>query len=245
MEIFKYVYFLTIAVIVVQAIFAKEKRLNWPLIVSAIGIHCYYFFGWEGIAFLLAAGIISTVIELISLKTPFNVFGVSYRYDLKNTMFPSRIVLGEVFPIEVTAAWVLFKYLSFFLSSLILERLGVGGILRILFSAFTLVSFDFLLDPYAVAKGGWKWKRSGIFFGIPWQNFFGWFIVGVVTSFFAPHTQVVGVKDIVMGIPIIVVSFLFPLQFGKKLFSMDRVKGIIALVPLSLILLVSLYSLLA
>lgn len=245
MELLKILYFLLLGIHIVQSIFAKKIKLNWVLILTAVAIHSFYFFGWEGVIFLIATGIISTAAELASLKTPLNVFGVLYRYDLGNKIFPSKFVLGKVFPIEVSAAWVLLKYLSIFMSIIIITPLGINGLLKVVISALILVSFDLLLDPYAVSEGAWRWSKSGILFDIPWQNFLGWFIVGFITSLLFINMKILDINDVVMAVPVFVVSALFPILLGGRLLSLDKTKGIMALLPLTSVILIGLYFLFA
>jgi len=240
MDLLKVLYFITLVVYVLQCIFARRIKLNWALIIVAVVIHSIYFFGWEGVAFILVTGVVSTAAELISLKTPFNIFGVSYKYDLSNNIFPSKIVFGKVYPIEVTAAWILLKYLSFFLVSFIAFHLNISVIIKALLSALVLVSFDLLLDPYAVFQGAWKWSKPGKFFEIPWRNFLGWFVVGFIISLIFINLKPIEMRDTAMIIPVFVVCALFPGLLGGKLISLSKIKGIIALLPLVFFIIVGL-----
>jgi putative membrane protein len=151
--------------------------------VVAIGIHGMYFFGFSIVHFLLLTAIISTAAELISLKTRINFFGVSYRYLPDPQYFSSKIRLLGVYPIEVVFAWVIFKYLSFCLALLIVEAFGLPRVIDILLPPLILVSVDLILDPVSVNINKlWEWKKGGRYFGIPLQNFVGWYMVGLVTS---------------------------------------------------------------
>lgn len=240
MEILKILYFLLLGIFIIQCIYAKQIKPNWALIVAAVAVHSLYFFSWEGIIFLITTGIISTTAELISLKTPINVFGVSYRYDLGNKFFPSRFVLGKVLPVEVSAAWVLLKYLSLFISLVILSPLSIDGLSKAVISSILLVSFDFILDPYAVSEGAWKWSKQGTLFNVPWQNFLGWFIVGFIISVLFTNLKTSKIDDVVMVIPVFVVSALFPISLGGRLISISNFKGALVLMPLTLFILIGL-----
>jgi len=44
-------------------------------------------------------------------------------------------------------------------------------------SALAATAWDLFLDPQLVSWRIWTWRRSGGYFGIPWQNFLGWLIV--------------------------------------------------------------------
>ena len=58
----------------------------------------------------------------------------------------------------------------------------------ILLSSLLLASIDLIYDPVAVANGNWEWEGHKIsnelslssWFGIPWSNYLGWFLVGLM-----------------------------------------------------------------
>lgn len=62
---------------------------------------------------------------------------------------------------------------------------------RLAFAALTGVAFtawDLYLDPQMVARGLWTWAEPSGYFGIPWINFFGWWLTSsVVTYVIAPR----------------------------------------------------------
>lgn len=234
MELFKVLYFIVFGLCVIDTLFSGKKRLNWILVIIALSLHAIYFFGVTGVVFLTAVGIISTIAELVSLKTSINVFGVPYRYNLTDRWFSSRIVLGKVLPIEVSGAWIFLKYLSFFITSMITVQFGIGGISKAFIAALALVSFDFIIDPIAVSNGTWTWKRSGIFFGVPWENFRGWFLIGLVTSLLFLDLKLSINPDYGMSLPIILTSAIFLTTLGKELISRNKIMGLLANIPLLL-----------
>lgn len=50
----------------------------------------------------------------------------------------------------------------------------------ILISALLLVIFDLVFDPIATAETFWIWDSTGLYYGVPFQNFIGWFITGLI-----------------------------------------------------------------
>lgn len=221
-----------------QSYLAHRIKLNWVIILLAVGFHAYYSFGLTGIWFLVVAAVISTIAELISLKTRFNVFGVTYRYDLGHKLFPSRISLMGVYPLEVTAAWVLLKYLSFYLVSVV-------GVNNLIIAGLALVSFDLIVDPVAVYVGAWKWAKPGKFFGVPWQNFLGWFLIGIATS--APFLGLSPTKgyEPVMFAPVLIIWAIIPWWLGRIPLRISFTKGFLAISPTVLFLLLGLWRLVA
>ena len=67
-----------------------------------------------------------------------------------------------------------------------------------------MTSIDLLIDPLAAnALGYWKWESGGPFYGIPWSNFLGWFVVSLILFALArqravpsPHTAWIGLSVI-------------------------------------------------
>ena len=39
------------------------------------------------------------------------------------------------------------------------------------------VTYDLFTDPVATAIGLWSWRTSGVWFGVPIENFLGWFLI--------------------------------------------------------------------
>lgn len=243
MEAVKYVYYALVLLFIYQYFAASRIRLNWILITFAVCAHAFYFFGFIGILFLATIAVISTTAELLSLKTKWNVFGVTYRYTRGHELFPSTIMIGNVLPIEVAGAWILYKYLAFVMGTIIASSFGIPWIGEACISAFILVSFDLFLDPFAVSSGAWKWKKPGIFFNIPWRNFLGWFSVGAIIALLFAHMESKQLTDTAMTMPVIIVSALMPIVLARKLFSINKVLAAISVTPLTVFILLTTYTL--
>lgn len=174
--------------------------------LAVIGLHAIILFGPSLLLLLLITLIISTIAELVSLKTPFNIFGVRYRYQLTNPFFSSKINILGVYPLEIAFAWVILKYISFCLGILIVLVLSLPNGTEILLVPLVLVSLDFIIDPIAVHKMGlWSWEKGSWYFGIPLRNFLGWFTVGlsaVLLSKFS-YTQRLEINTYLYILPIV------------------------------------------
>jgi putative membrane protein len=63
------------------------------------------------------------------------------------------------------------------------ERLG-----RLYWPAFAALAglafsaWDLYLDPQMVARGLWVWQNPGGYFGIPWSNYFGWWVSAALVT---------------------------------------------------------------
>ena len=151
--------------------------------IIAIGLHGYYLFGPHIFYLLLLTFIVSTVFELLSLKTSLRCFGVKYWYTLNHPIFSSKIRFLGVYPLEVSLAWVLLKYMSFNLAMLITQAFLLPQGVVIILTPLILVSLDFIIDPaYVNVKKMWQWEKGSGYFGIPWQNFLGWYLVGLLAT---------------------------------------------------------------
>lgn len=231
MELLKVFYFLAVGIYVLQRSYVPVFKYQWVVILLSVFLHAYYFFGFNGILFLLVAAVITTIAEVVSLTTQFNIFGVSYKYNLSAKFFPSKIAIAGVYPIDVTAAWMMLKYLSFFMVGFIFSGIPINGVVKAAVTAFALVSFDFLIDPIAIHIDAWRWKKPGIFFGIPWTNFLGWFIIGFIVSLVFYSLDPIRNYEPIMVIPVFIVWATFPWVIGREVIKMDKVKGILANIP--------------
>jgi len=50
-------------------------------------------------------------------------------------------------------------------------------------TGLTFTAWDLYLDPQMVAKELWLWENPSGYFGIPWINFFGWWLVSSIVTF--------------------------------------------------------------
>lgn len=163
----------------------KGTFIQFAIVTLAlIGLHGWYFFGPDILYLLFLTYIISTVAELLSLKTPLRCFGVKYWYHLDQPLFSSRIRFLKVYPLEVSLAWVILKYISFNLAMLITQAFLLPHMVVVFLTPLILVSLDFIIDPVAVNVSKlWQWEKGSKYFGIPLQNFVGWYIVGFLSTF--------------------------------------------------------------
>jgi len=92
--------------------------------------------------------------------------------------------LGLV-PYLIAAAWFLMMYPSY----VIADRLAgkkLTGWKRLLFMAaiggLVMTAWDVGMDPMMVQAGNWVWEVEGAYFGVPLQNYWGWWLT-VFTAF--------------------------------------------------------------
>ena len=92
--------------------------------------------------------------------------------------------LGLV-PYLIPVAWFMMSYPSFIIADRLVpskwkrwQRIlivaAVGGLV--------MTAWDLIMDPIMVAGGNWFWDTNGAYFGIPLQNFWGWWLT-IFTTF--------------------------------------------------------------
>ena len=135
--------------------------------------------GWKrAVSMLALVFIVSLLFESVGVATGW-VYG-PYHYTVQLGLK----FLGLV-PYIIPAAWFMMSYPSFVIADWlvpskwtrwqrILAVATVGGLV--------MTAWDLIMDPIMVAGGNWVWGVKGAYFGIPLQNYWGWWLT-IFTSF--------------------------------------------------------------
>jgi uncharacterized membrane protein len=148
--------------------------------MAAVAIYAIRTLGyWHALGFMLPALGISLTSELLGTSTgiPFG----HYRY-----LSGLGYKIANLVPFTIPLSWF---YLGF--SAYWLARVGLGTRSRspivtvggaVVFGSVLLTAWDFVLDPAMsqTAMPFWVWEQPGAFFGMPYQNFVGWFGTGAL-----------------------------------------------------------------
>ena len=145
----------------------------------AVALYTRRVYGWKALlSFLLPAIAISLSSELSGTSTGFPFGDYSYLNGL-------GYKIAGLVPFTIPLSWF---YLG--ISSYLLARGGLMAIraswwrqvTAIAVGALLLMSWDFVLDPAMsqTAMPFWYWHQPGAFFGMPYENFAGWFFTGAV-----------------------------------------------------------------
>ncbi|NJE08631.1 carotenoid biosynthesis protein [Thermococcus sp. M39] len=80
--------------------------------------------------------------------------------------------------LSVPFAWGIFGAVAYLTASCFFRN----SIKRILFAALLMVVIDLSVDPIMTSWKAWVWKTTTSlnWFGIPWTNYLGWFLVSLV-----------------------------------------------------------------
>lgn len=122
---------------------------------------------------VVIVGLVTWVAEFIGSRTGFP-FG---EYAYTDALQPQ---LGHV-PIIIPLAWLMMLPPAWAVTQSILKTQS-----RWLFAAvagLVFTAWDLYLDPQMVARELWIWDKPGGYFGIPWVNYFGWWLVSAIVTF--------------------------------------------------------------
>ena len=130
---------------------------------------------WRSLAFLAAASLIGFGSEFLGTNTgiPFAPYGYTDRLGPK--------IFGDV-PYFIPTSWYALALLSYDLGGRL--RFGVAG--RVVATAVFMIVWDVALDPAMNQGGGtfvfWAYPGGGPFFGMPWVNWYGWFVSSILIA---------------------------------------------------------------
>jgi putative membrane protein len=143
------------------ALLHAAQRMNWK---KTLGLFACVF-------------LISLAFESVGVATGL-VYG-PYHYTLKL----GPLFLGLV-PYQIPVAWFMMMYPSFVIADRLTPRAlsawmrlvglaAIGGVI--------MTAWDVVMDPLMVRGGHWIWDVQGAFFGVPLQNYWGWWLTVFVT----------------------------------------------------------------
>jgi uncharacterized membrane protein len=150
------------------------------LATAAVAIYAYRTLGlWHCLGFMIPAIGLSLCSELLGTSTGFPFGHYHYLSGL-------GYKIAGLVPFTIPLSWFYLGFSAYIIARAGLENLAIPQILKyagaIGFGSLLLTSWDFVLDP-AMSQTTvpfWIWEQPGAFFGMPYENFSGWFGTGVV-----------------------------------------------------------------
>ncbi|WP_280768325.1 carotenoid biosynthesis protein [Salipaludibacillus daqingensis] len=153
---------------------------------------------WANVVFLITSGLLAVVyfyrsgskvnsiiaiIVIFFLSMAIESFGVHTGlffgdYTYKTDFGPK--VIGV--PITIGFAWLMVMGTSHVLAAPIINVVSrFKALIYASYGAFIATSLDLIIDPVAYdAKQYWVWNEPGLYYNIPFSNFYGWFILSFV-----------------------------------------------------------------
>ncbi len=125
------------------------------------------------LAWLMISGVLMGYAIEVSQTTQQPAF---YYYTQALIWLPGKVPLGIV----LSWASIFFALFS------TLKALSPAPWLAPLIGGVVAVGLDFITDPAFVSQSFWVWKESIGWFGIPWFNYMGWFLI-VATFIWGSH----------------------------------------------------------
>ena len=137
--------------------------------------HAATRFKWTRALWLLgSAFVVSLAFESVGVLTGL-IYG-PYHYTQKL----GYLFLGLV-PLIIPIAWFMMMYPSFVIADWIVPgRANARAVWVAAAGAIVMTAWDVVMDPVMVKIGHWVWDVNGPYFGIPLQNFFGWWLTTFV-----------------------------------------------------------------
>lgn len=168
---------LTAYTIVARSFGAVYLPFYTPLIsVLAFGfavLHSRICMGWRRALLLLGTTFaVCLLFECVGVATGL-VYGPYHYTGMLGYKFLDLV------PLIIPVAWFMMSYPSFVIAVRI-ARVGRGGWawrLRVAaLGALAMTAWDLAMDPMMVAGEHWIWEKPGAFFGVPLQNYIGWWL---------------------------------------------------------------------
>ncbi len=142
--------------------------IYFTLYISAVVIASITF--WRGAWILLLSGIVmGFLFEFFGTRTGLP-FGLYYYQELRPQ------VLGVA--LFVPIAWGTYLFLSY-----LTARSLVSGFKAVIMASTLMVVLDLAMDPIMTSWKAWVWvtKTKINWYGIPWTNYMGWFMVSLLS----------------------------------------------------------------
>ena len=141
-------------------------------------LHSWQNLGWKQMLLLLVLTFgISLLFECVGVATGW-VYGPYHYTDKLGPKF-----LGLV-PLLIPVAWFMMTYPSYVIARVLMPSIRKVWVWRLAVAALGAVimtAWDLAMDPMMVNGGHWVWEQPGAYFGIPLQNYWGWWLTIFIT----------------------------------------------------------------
>ncbi len=175
-------FFILFILLILSTIVIIGIGASFPMILTPLTTMTGFFFallhasqrlGWKNAMILLGLSfVVSLFFESLGVATGL-VYGPYHYTDLLGPKF-----LGLV-PYLIAAAWFMMMYPSFVIADRLIP-ISLNKVQRMLCLAsaggLIMTAWDVVMDPIMVKAGHWVWETNGAYFGVPLQNYWGWWL---------------------------------------------------------------------
>ena len=152
-------------------------------------LHAGQRLGWgRAVIFLVSAFGVALLFESLGVATGY-VYGP---YHYTDSLGPKFL---ELVPYLVPLAWFMMMYPSLVVADRLLPQqpawksaflrrsaaAALGGVI--------MTAWDLALDPLMVASNHWVWDVKGVYFGVPLQNYWGWWLTAFIVFMLYQETS--------------------------------------------------------
>ena len=130
--------------------------------------------GWKRTMLSVSAVIVGTILaEIIGTKTGFPFGHYHYTESLQPQILGVPVLIGFAWLMLLPITWGMAYATPFN------NRFAIA-----IYAGFAMTAWDLYLDPQMVGWDLWVWDQVGVlqYFGIPLQNFMGWFLVATLMT---------------------------------------------------------------
>ena len=164
--------------VLIRALVGLSFQILPTILLSLLGfsfalMHASTRQGWKNAFLFLGLTVVfSLLFESVGVATGWVYGGYHYTADFGPRIF-------DLIPYLIPVNWFMMLYPSYVMAERIFPGEGNGwkqwlGIAAA--GGVMMTAWDLVMDPLMVSRGHWVWERAGAFFGIPIQNYFGWWL---------------------------------------------------------------------
>jgi putative membrane protein len=168
----------------------SSPRIPFPALIPGIILlllHACWSLGYRRGPLLLGLAFVTGFLFEAAGVNLGIAFGGQYSYQEN-----AKLALLGV-PFIVPLFWAAFIYIGYWLTTTFFRWTGRDKpqrnkdglrwlLLAVCLDGLAVLLIDLIMDPLQVAAGNWQWLEPGAFYGVPWGNFLGWFLVTVIAS---------------------------------------------------------------
>lgn len=176
---------------------------------------------WAATLFLALAGLVvllttarpqqRTLVVAALIGFAAEIVGVHYGFLFSPYSY-TKVLIPHLFdvPLVMFSAWMVLVAYTLQLWG----RLSLSRPLFLLICSGWMTAIDLVIDPLAANQlGYWRWVEPGLYYGIPFHNFVGWFVVSLAIFTIIPARRESSPLALQVGLSIVIFFTVIALSF--------------------------------